>query len=214
MTKPLIFIAQPPWSAATDPVSPPTPLTDAQTEAVSRGSIGPTDWNALIQPVSVRQLRCKVIHTIKSHFGLVRAMRRVIKVVNGCDGAEQAAPPPAAKAERSHTARRQGLGVAVRGRHGWSQRLVSEHPRGHPLPVGGKGVAQRPTEGRGEERCREVSRSSSRREDEVIKMQSALFALVLAAGILVGCAAPFGPPLAAGCTAIGCTPVQATVEHE
>jgi hypothetical protein len=47
----------------------------------------------------------------------------------------------------------------------------------------------------------------------VIKMQSALFASVLAAGILVGCAPPFGPPLAAGCTAIGCTAVQATVEN-
>jgi hypothetical protein len=45
-------------------------------------------------------------------------------------------------------------------------------------------------------------------------MQTALFASVLAAGILVGCAAPFGPPFAAGCTAIGCTAVQATVEHE
>jgi hypothetical protein len=49
---------------------------------------------------------------------------------------------------------------------------------------------------------------------EVIKMQSAWFALVLAAGILAGCAAPFGPPLAASCTAIGCTAVQATVEYQ
>jgi hypothetical protein len=211
MTKPLIFIAQPPWSAATDPVSPPTPLTDAQTEAVSRGSIGPTDWNALVQPVSVRQLRCKVIHTpfwagtghATRHQGCQRMRRRGASGTSPCGKSGTLPYRPTTR-----------TGSRCSRRHGWSQRLVSEHPRGHPLPVGGKGVAQRPAEGRGEERCREVSRSSSRREDEVIKMQSALFALVLAAGILVGCAAPFGPPLAAGCTAIGCTPVQATVEHE